>query len=152
MNKKETIEVLNTLITIHTDRIEGYFIAEKATREFDLKSLFTHLSSTSEKCKEELTEEIIALGSIPVGGSSTDGVFYRVWKYIRKSLLEKDRRNILLSCEFGESLVESAYAKVLKNDSRSLSEEQLQKIRNQKSLLQTDQNYLISFSEVFLQV
>jgi hypothetical protein len=45
MEKEKTIEVLNTLITINNDRIEGYDTAAKETDEYDLKNLFSQLAS-----------------------------------------------------------------------------------------------------------
>jgi hypothetical protein len=49
MAKEKTIEVLNTLITINNDRIEGYETAAKETEKQDLKVLFAQFSSTSQK-------------------------------------------------------------------------------------------------------
>ncbi|MFN3756444.1 MAG: PA2169 family four-helix-bundle protein [Flavobacterium sp.] len=151
MKKNKTIETLNDLIVIFNDRVEGYTLAESETEEFDLKALFSHFITTSHKCKQELEQEVTTMGGTVATGTSLSGVFFRVWKYIKKNLFGKDRRTILISCEFGESLVANAYTKILKNDSRSLNEKQLEMIQRQKSLLQTDQYYLKSFSEVFLQ-
>ena len=53
MENETTIAVLNTLITINNDRIEGYETASKETEEQDLKTLFAQFSSTSQKCKHE---------------------------------------------------------------------------------------------------
>ncbi len=50
--KAKAIEVLNSLITINNDRIEGYETASKETEEHDLKTLFAQFISTSRKCKQ----------------------------------------------------------------------------------------------------
>ena len=62
MENEKTIAVLNSLITINNDRIEGYETAAKETEEQDLKTLFAQFSSTSEKCRKELTDEVSKLG------------------------------------------------------------------------------------------
>jgi rubrerythrin len=52
--KQKTIHVLNKLIISNNDRIKGYQAAAKETEEQDLKSLFTQLITTSQKCNQEL--------------------------------------------------------------------------------------------------
>ena len=54
MNKEKSIDVINSLIEINNDRIEGYETASKETQEADLKSVFSQFAKTSEKCKLEL--------------------------------------------------------------------------------------------------
>jgi len=150
MNTNKTTTMLNMLLTIHIDRMEGYLKANKQVSEFDLNALFYHLISTSKKCKEELKAEILILGGLPNLTISKSGVFFRVWKYIGKSLAGKDRRSIILSCEFEESLIENYYQEVLENNSGYLNEKQIKMIETQKSMMQTDKNYLKSFSEAFM--
>lgn len=151
MRKSETIDLLNDLITICNDRIHVYTFAEKTSEAMDLKALFFHFSSTSKLCKEELVTEVKALGGTVSRGISTSGVFFRVWRHIRKTLVAKDRRIILISCEFGECLVLNAYAKAVEKNEKHFSKEQLAMLCSQKSILQKDQEYLTSFSEVFVQ-
>ncbi len=60
----ETAEVLNDLIQINNDRIEGY---EKARQELkdedaDLKTLFLNMIGESQKYKMALATEVSALG------------------------------------------------------------------------------------------
>ena len=40
MDKEKTIELLNSLITINNDRIQGYETAAKETKDEELKTLF----------------------------------------------------------------------------------------------------------------
>uniref|UniRef100_UPI0025C47882 YtxH domain-containing protein n=1 Tax=Marinilabilia sp. TaxID=2021252 RepID=UPI0025C47882 len=54
LGNEKAIEVLNSLITINNDRIEGYETASNETEEPDLKNLFAQFISTSQKCKKEL--------------------------------------------------------------------------------------------------
>ena len=54
-----TIKVLNSLVIINNDRIEGYKTASNETREIDLKTLFFDFIKTSEHCRKELIAEVI---------------------------------------------------------------------------------------------
>jgi uncharacterized protein (TIGR02284 family) len=76
MEKEKSIEVLNTLITINNDRIEGYETATKETEEQDLKTLFGQFISTSRKCKQELVSEVTRLGGEVAEGTMTSGKFF----------------------------------------------------------------------------
>jgi uncharacterized protein (TIGR02284 family) len=130
--------VLNTLITINNDRIEGYETAAKETEEQDLKVLFGQFSSTSQKCKDDLIIEVSKLGGIPAEGTKTIGKFFRVWMDVKSALTSKDRQVILNSCEFGEDVAKDTYKKALENDSGNLSAEQQSMIKAQHTLLVAD--------------
>ncbi len=135
MEKQKTIDVLNTLITINNDRIEGYETATKETEEQDLKTLFAHLSATSKKCITELKLEVTKLGGTPAEGTLASGKFFRVWMDVKAALTGKDRKAILNSCEYGEDVAKYTYEKALKNDAENLSAEQETMIKVQHSLL-----------------
>ena len=138
MENEKTIAVLNTLITINNDRIEGYETASKETEEQDLKTLFAQLSSTSQKCKQELTNEATKLGGTPAEGTKTSGKFFRVWMDVKAALTGKDRKAILNSCEYGEDAAKDTYKKALENDLENLNAEQQSMIKAQHTLLVAD--------------
>ena len=140
METEKTIDVLNTLITINNDRIEGYETAANETEEQDLKTLFAQFSSTSQKCKTELTNEVIKLGGTPAEGTRTSGKFFRVWMDVKAALTGKDRKAILNSCEFGEDKAKDTYKDALENDLANLSNEQQAMIKAQHILLAADHN------------
>src|SRR5690349_19819739 len=102
MDNEKSIDVLNMLIQINNDRIEGYQTASKETEERDLQSLFSDLIETSETCRAELTEEVERLGGTPAEGTKTSGKFFRAWMDVKAAITGKDRKAILSSCEFGE--------------------------------------------------
>lgn len=139
MEKEKAIEVLNSLITINNDRIEGYETASDVTEEHDLKSLFAQFISTSQKCRQELVTEVNQLGGEVAEGTKTSGKFFRAWMDVKAALTGKDRKAILNSCEYGEDMAEDTYAEALENDSAEhLSPEQKTMIIAQQSLLQAD--------------
>ncbi|MFV5695362.1 ferritin-like domain-containing protein [Flavobacterium sp. LB3P122] len=138
MDKEKSIDVLNTLIEINNDRIEGYETASDETEEQDLKSLFSQLMKTSQKCKMELVSEVQEMGGTPVEGTRTTGKFFRVWMDVKAALTGKDRKAILNSCEFGEDVAVSTYAKVLKNDIEDITSEQQDLLKVQYTLIKAD--------------
>ena len=138
METEKTIKVLNTLITINNDRIEGYETAAKETEEQDLKTLFAKFSATSQKCKQELKSEVTRLGGEPAEGTLVSGKFFRVWMDVKAALTGKDRKVILNSCEYGEDMAKDTYKKVLESDLDDLTPNQQTMIKAQHALLVAD--------------
>ena len=151
MEDSKTIEVLNTLITINNDRIEGYETASNETEEQDLKILFGQLSSTSQKCKQELYIEVKKLNGTPAEGTMVSGKFFRVWMDVKAALTGKDRKAILNSCEYGEDVAKSTYESALKNDSEYLSSELQKLIQAQHTLLVADHDKVKALRDALIE-
>ena len=148
MENEKTIAVLNTLITINNDRIEGYETAAEEAEEQDLKTLFAHFSSTSKACKQELTNEVSKLGGTAAEGTLTAGKLHRVWMDVKAAITGKDRKAILNSCEYGEEFAKDTYEKALKNDAENLSAEQQTMIKAQHTLLNADHDKIKSMRDL----
>lgn len=138
MNNEKTVDVLNTLIEINNDRIEGYETASKETEENDLKNMFSRLIETSITCREELTEEVKRLGGTPIEGTKITGKFFRAWMDVKAALTGKDYKAILNSCEYGEDVAVDTYDNALKNDDEHLGVEQRTMIEAQRELIKAD--------------
>ncbi len=138
MENDKTIEVLNTLITINNDRIEGYETAAKETEEHDLKTFFSDLKQTSVNCNEELSREVTRLGGTATDGTKATGKFFRVWMDVKAALTGNDRKAILNSCEYGEDVAKDTYKDALENDLENLNAEQQSMIKEQHALLVAD--------------
>jgi uncharacterized protein (TIGR02284 family) len=150
MENKKTIEVLNTLITINNDRIEGYETAAKETNEQDLKTLFAQFSSTSKKCNQELKTEVTKLGGTSAEGTMTSGKFFRVWMDVKAALTGNDRKAILNSCEYGEDIAKDTYKKALENETENLNTDQQTMIKAQHTLLVADHNKVKSMRDLLM--
>ena len=137
MNNEKSIEILNSLIEINNDRIEGYETAAKETDEGDLKSLFSQFIETSRKCKNELVKEVTKLGGEPAEGTLATGKLYRVWMDLKAALTAKDRKAILSSCEFGEDVAVGSYDKAMKSNG-DLAPDQHAIINSQYSVIKAD--------------
>lgn len=130
----ETIDVLNDLVLINNDRIEGYRKAQSETKEEDLKMLFNKMMSESMQLKQALTNQIKELGGEPdMSATTTSGKIYRVWMDIKAVFTGKDRHAVLSNCEFGEDAAQNAYKSALESD--DLTTEVRNLIREQQKSL-----------------
>lgn len=114
----ETIEVLNDLIQINNDRIEGY---EKALRELkeedsDLKALFSSMISESHEIRLALGTEVNALGGDMDHSTTTSGKIYRAWMDVKAVFTGHDRHTVLANCEAGEDAAQRAYKTALEDE------------------------------------
>lgn len=151
MKNENSIEVLNSLIVINNDRIEGYETASKETEEHDLKSLFAQFISTSQKCKQELVSEVSSLGGEVAEGTRNTGKFFRVWMDVKAALTGKDRKAILNSCEYGEDKAQDTYHNAFENEYEYLSPDQKSMVHKQQSMLKADHDKVKSMRDALVE-
>lgn len=144
MDNDKMIDVLNSLIQINNDRVEGYDTAFKETEEQDLKNLFSEFMTTSQKCKQDLVNEVIRFGGTPTESTRLTGKFFRVWMDVKATITDKDRKSILSSCDYGENIAIETYQNVLDDDMQNLRFEQQIMINAQHALIKADHNIIKS--------
>ncbi|WP_354329835.1 PA2169 family four-helix-bundle protein [Pedobacter sp. CG_S7] len=120
-NNSVNAEVLNDLIQINNDRIQGY---EKAMKELDpadldLKELFVKMIGESHKHKLALATEVQALGTDVETGTTSSGKIYRTWMDLKTVFTGHDRKAVLENCEFGEDAAQKAYKEALEEEDLS---------------------------------
>ena len=144
MQNNEAInEVLNDLIKINNDRIEGYqrAINESKDLDVDLKAMFEGMIRESEQYKQELINKIRQAGGTVETGTTTSGKIYRAWMDVKATFTGSDRKTILASCEFGEDAAQRAYEAAMASDAemstdiRQLITEQQQALKNSHDLI-----------------
>src|SRR6187401_1944647 len=133
---KETIEVLNDLVAINNDRINGYekAIEEAEASDSDLKSLFTSMIDESRKIRLALANEVQSLGGEYDRGTTASGKLYRAWMDVKAVFSGHDRHTVLANCERGEDAAQNAYKDALNENNvpayiRTMLEEQKQELR-----------------------
>lgn len=133
---EKTAEVLNDLIQINNDRIEGYNKAadEAESNDVDLLAIFRQMSAESRSYVNDLSKFVINSGSSPETDTTMKGKIYRAWMDVKATFTGKDRKAILASCEFGEDAAQKAYETALSSDAE-LSTEVRQLIMDQKTSL-----------------
>lgn len=119
-NTPKTIEILNDLILINNDRIEGYERAlkeiEESESDADLLPMFLRFIDDSRRYKVELGTEIAAFGKSMGTGTTIPGKLHRAWITIKENFTGHDRHSILEECEFGEDAIKKAYEEALTDE------------------------------------
>ena len=138
MKNEKSIEVLNNLIEINNDRIEGYETALKETNESDLTSLFTRYISNSRKFKSELVAEVTRMGGEPEDGTRASGKIYRAWMEVKAAVTGKERKTVLNSCEYGEDVALETYKDVMEDHFIDLSGDQQKLVSTQYRQIKAD--------------
>ena len=116
---EKTIEVLNDLIRINRDRLEGYETAarEKKYIEPDVRNTFYTMSVEGRSFVNDLHAEVLRLGGVPISGSTISGKLYLFWLDMRSEWLigftGNDGYALLTAAEVGEEAVQKAYRQAL---------------------------------------
>ena len=132
-------DVLNTLLQINNDRIEGYGRAANETEDADLKLLFNGMAAKSKLFISQLGNEVRKHGGKPTESTTTSGKAFRMWMDFKAILTGKDRKAILTSCEFGEDAAQDTYADAIRNGNL-LPPDIMELITDQKAQLSGDHN------------
>ena len=115
---REVVEVLNDLVMINNDRINGYqrAIKELKSGDTDLKTLFDQMILESQHIKSDLAHEIQVLHGDVEDGTTEMGKIYRAWVDVKAVFTGENRHSILSNCEAGEDAAQKAYTRALETD------------------------------------
>lgn len=129
-------EVINNMIQINSDRIQGYnkAIDNLHPDDEDLKSVFAGMSRQSTKYKETLIQMRQELGEDQNETTNPGKVSSRAIK-IKAEFSNNNRQTILNNCETGEDAVKKAYKMFLETKNLSIAV---------KSILESQQTELIA--------
>lgn len=118
-NQEERIDVLNDLVHINNDRIEGYEKAIgllKADNQ-ELRPIFEQMVHESEAIKQELVTVIRKHdGESSSEATTQKGKIYRMWMDIRSAFSTDKAENVLELCEYGEDAAQKAYQEALESE------------------------------------
>lgn len=151
MNKEKTIDILNKLVVTNNERIEGYETASENTEERELKTLFSGFVETSQKCRNDLVNEIKKLGGKAEGGTKVSGKFFRAWMDVKSALTGKDRKATLDSCEEGEEKAIESYRSVFEDETEHLTSQQQTMLKDQHGLIKNDLSKIRSMQDSMAQ-
>lgn len=114
---ENTIEILNDLLRINNDRMEGYKKAFRDVMEDDLRNVFAEMAGDSLKNAYELERELRTNWRVVDPGSTPRaGKIYRIWTDVKTACADKYHQSILSSCECGEKGAQSAYLEALSSN------------------------------------
>lgn len=126
MENENQIMVLNDLIKINNDRIEGYRKAAENFKDDDLELLtvFNQFAMDSQENNEMLMNQVRRLGGTTDDGTTISGKIYRAWMDVKATFGGDDAKGILESCEGGEDAAKKAYETAIESgylDTQSIS-------------------------------
>ena len=135
---KSLIDVLNDLVKINNDRIQGYDRAIRETKpnNTELMQVLDRMKLESVQLKEELESSIEDLGGeVDEIHTTGSGKIYRAWMDFRTKLLGNSDHTILSLCEYGEDAAQKAYQHALESEATVDNIDVRMLIRKQKDIL-----------------
>lgn len=138
MENSKTISVLNDLLQIINDRLEGFEKVEGKVWEksHKLQDNYEHFTSQCKVMKHEIINLILERGGEADDSASFSGTLHRAWIDLKNSLIvahleESTLQNVL----FGENAAIEAYQQALDSseldsESSKVVSEQLKKIKD----------------------
>jgi uncharacterized protein (TIGR02284 family) len=116
---EKLVDILNDLIRINNDRVEGYERAAneiKDVQQAEIKTLFFKLAEDSRGYKSDLEGAVTELGGEPAHDTTASGKLYRVWMDVKAAFSKDDLKAALESCEYGEDVALKAYQDALQEE------------------------------------
>ena len=111
---KNTIPVLNRLISICKDGQYGFLTATNDVKTPACKTLFQTYARQRAEFAAELQNIVSRLGAEPETEGSITGLIHREWMDIKAKITERNMTSIVEECERGEDTAVKAYAEALK--------------------------------------
>ncbi|WP_128545009.1 ferritin-like domain-containing protein [Larkinella soli] len=111
----EITDVLNDLVKINNDRINGFEKAAEDIEDPALADLFRQLTTQSRKFRSQIADDIVRMGgTVPgVEETSAGSKLHRAWIDIKSTFTGHDRNAVLDSCVFGENAAVEEYEEAL---------------------------------------
>ena len=113
--------ILNDLIKINNDRIEGYKLAVDLANEQGegtREAVFNQLAAQSEKFIAELSPLVELAGQYATDRTKLSGELFRLWMVIRSKLSGGNMQSLLEQCERGEAAFSEVYEKALAEENK----------------------------------
>lgn len=142
-----TLQTLNDLLKINTDRVERYKKASYDTRDSELKTVFCRVADESRKNITDISIVVLKhYGDPEVVKVPREGKVYKSWLDVKSKFNGTLRNNLLNSCEFSEMAALSAYT-MAKLDSPHPFISEL--IERQQQLLQSSLQVIKSYRQAY---
>ena len=133
MNNERIVNMLNGLIDISRDGVEGFKTCAEDVDDATLRMYFQNRSQGCLEAVRVLSAEVRKYGGEPDTTGSTAGILHRVWVDIKAAISNNDKIAVLEECERGEAAALIAYENALREempgDLRALLENQYEGAR-----------------------
>ncbi|OCK51706.1 conserved hypothetical protein [Chryseobacterium formosense] len=148
MNNERTVSVLNDLLNITNDRIQGFSKVEDKVWDTytPLKADYDQMVSQSQTMKSELNNLILERGGEPDNTGSTAGAIHRTWIDVKNSFSGDKAESTLENVVYGEEAAINAYQDAL--DSGDLCPESSRVVSDQLHHLKSSYNKFSNLNEM----
>lgn len=148
MNNERTVSVLNDLLNITNDRIQGFSKVEDKVWDTytPLKADYDQMVSQSQTMKSELNNLILERGGEPDNTGSTAGAIHRTWIDVKNSFSGDKAETTLENVVYGEEAAINAYQDAL--DSGDLCPESSRVVSDQLHHLKSSYNKFSNLNEM----
>ena len=128
MDNNRIVSVLNGLIDISRDGVEGFKTCADDTDDAALKLYFQNRAESCRQAVIALSAEVRRHGGDPDTSGSAAGMLHRAWVDLKTAITSQDNLAVLEECERGEAAAVMAYENALREeltgDLRALLEKQ----------------------------
>lgn len=148
MHNERTVAVLNDLLNITNDRIQGFAkVEDKVWDTYSpLKGDYDHMVAQSQVMKSELVNLITERGGNPDDTGTTAGAIHRGWIDVKNSFSGDKTESTLENVVFGEEAAIDAYQDAL--DSGDLCPESSRVVNDQLHHLKSSYNKFNNLNEL----
>lgn len=108
--------LLNQLVEINNDRIQGYETAISllpTDKHYSLQGIFEKYRDQSIQFKNDLKPLVVREGETPTEDTRTTGKLFRTWMELKSALAPHTAQSILESCERGEDEFRNVYKDII---------------------------------------
>ncbi|MBP8001080.1 MAG: PA2169 family four-helix-bundle protein [Chloroflexi bacterium] len=131
-NATDVVALLNELLTVVHDSLNGYRTVVEALEDGQYVALFNEYAQQREQMGTELTNLVVRYGGHPQQNGTVGAALHRVWMNIKAAATQGDA-SILAECDVSEEATLKAYQDAVA--SVHLPEEVREVIRNQMTLV-----------------
>ncbi len=116
MNNDEIVSMLNGLIEISRDGVNGFRTCAEDTHDASLKIYFENRAQSCEQAVRTLSAEVRQHGGDPDTSGTATGALHRAWVDLKSAVTTRDNFAVLEECERGEAAAVIAYENALREE------------------------------------
>lgn len=136
MSTQKSAAVLNSLLKVNGERTKIFETAKRATKENDLKMLFSEFINLLENFNNDLEKSIIELNGIPLNLNSRNNVLSRFYSNVKSAFEHNSREDLLNMLEYDEFVAMNKYRQSLSDNLNDLDYELHSYLKTHLSMLQ----------------
>ncbi len=146
--RDKTVEVLNDLLKINSDRIAGYQMALDQSKNIDpgIRAEFKKIVSDGIGYRQQLIDTIARLNGDAKTGTTFFGKIYRAWTDLKVTFSVSTQKSVIASCIYNEEIALQVYNAAL-NLNIAMSDDIKELIEAQEKELRATHSHIRKYRE-----